>query len=432
MVFEPGGNTAGLFYQATPGGVPIELPFGLEMWGYASGTGFTEPQASVANVLTHHREQSARAPHFCSWETLAGRCPGELLEALRDGVGAQTTVTFALATSEEIYVAAHHTPYGEHPDIVCLRQGIWSATKSAGAGVALLFLAERYGAEILDLLVADLLEVTASHDGWKGVRLRDCFNMASGIGDLHPQPHPPDIFADYDMIYEGDSEPLKRYLRWFRAPSQLERVDAAFSCGSYPWEPGQVVRYRDQDFFVLAASLHALVKEREGSDADLWSLIERDVYDPIGLQHAVVNRTVEPDGSKGVPLLGGGLFLTLTEAARVAALYHRLGEHAGQQLLHRASVEEIVDPSLVKGLPTGMHNEAGEIRYHMGFWHRPFRTRGGRLLYLPTMFGYGGNEIVLLPNQMTAIRFGFDNPKDETAYDVMPLVRVASAWRAFD
>ena len=86
---------------------------------------------------------------------------------------------------------------------------------------------------------------------------------------------------------------------------------------------------------------------------------------------------------------------------------------------------EATDPHVAKGLATGIHNADGEIRYHLGFWHRPYRTRGGELLYLPAMFGYGGNEIVLLPNAMTAIRFGHDNPRDDESYDVTPLVRVA-------
>ena len=205
--------------------------------------------------------------------------------------------------------------------------------------------------------------------------------------------------------------PVQRYLRWFAAPSRVERLEAAFSHDNYSWGPGQVARYRDQDFFVLAAAMDALVKERDGTETALWPLIEQNVFRPIGLTHAVVNRTVEPDGSPGIPLLGGGLFLTLEEVACIAALYQALGEHAGEQLLHRASVNEATDPHIAKGLPTGLYNADGQLHYHMGFWHRPYRTRIGKLLHLPTMFGYGGTEIVLLPNAMTAIRFGHDDPR---------------------
>ena len=431
LVFRPDRSNAGLRYQASEGGVPIVLPFGLEVWGYAPCEWSPRPAPAGAISLARYREECVNSRRLRSWNELADHCPGDLLASVCNGHRAQTTVTCALATSSDIFATPYSTAHGEHPYLATLRQGIWSATKSAGAGVALFHLAERYGPEVFDARVADLLEVSAGHDGWNEVRLRDCFNMATGIGDLAPEAEPPAVFADYDMFWDGDSVPVRRYLRWFTAPSRAERLEAAFSHDSYPWGPGRVARYRDQDFFVLAAAMDALVKEREGANAALWPLIERDVYGPIGLAHAVVNRTVEPDGSPGIPLLGGGLFLTLEEVARVAALYHGLGEHAGKQLLHRASVIEATDPHAVKGLPTGLHNADGEIRYHMGFWHRPHRARDAKLRYLPAMFGYGGTEIVLLPNAMTAIRFGHDDPRDDTAYDVAPLVRVAEQLSPF-
>ena len=431
LVFEPGRSRAGLRYQATPGGMPLVLPFGLQAWGYAPCEWSQEPARNRAPALARYRGECSESRRLRPWSELADRCPLDLLDAVYAGYGVEATVTCALATSSEIFATAYHTPHGEHPNLAALRQGIWSATKSAGAGVALLHLAQRYGSEVLDLRVADLLEVTAEHDGWNRVRLRDCFNMATGIGDLAAQPEPPDIFADYDMVWDSDSVPVRRYLRWFTAPSRHERLAAAFSHDSYDWGPGQVVRYRDQDFFVLAAAMDALVKQREGASATLWELVEQNVYGPIGVPHAVVNRTVELDATPGIPLLGGGLFLTLDEAARIAGLYHALGQHAGEALLHRASVVEVTDPHVAKGLPTGMHTADGQIRYHMGFWHLPYRTRSGDLLHLPAMRGGGGNEIVLLPNAMTAIRFAHDDPRDDETYDVTPLIRVAEQLSAF-
>ena len=431
LIFGSDRSSAGLRYQATQGGVPIVLPFGLEIWGYAPCEWSQQPTPAGTTTSAPYRNERTNLRRLRPWNDLAEHCPDDLLAAVCDGYGAQSAVTCALATSSDIFATPYYTVNGEHPNLATLRQGIWSATKSAGAGLALFHLAERYGPEVFDVRVADLLEVTAEHDGWSEVCLRDCFNMASGIGDLAPEAEPPGIFADYDMFWDTDSVPVQRYLRWFAAPSRAERLEAAFSHDSYPWGPGQVARYRDQDFFVLAAAMDALVKEREGTNAGLWPLIEQDVYGPIGVTHAVVNRTVEPDGSPGMPLLGGGLFLTLEEVACIAALYQALGEHAGEQLLHRASVVEATDPHTAKGLPTGLHNADGQIRYHMGFWHRPYRTRDGKLRYLPTMFGYGGTEIVLLPNSMTAIRFGHDDPRDDTSYDVTPLVRVAEQLSAF-
>ena len=208
LVFDPGQSSAGLRYQATPGGVPLVLPNGLTVWGYAPCEWSPEPAPTDAGAVTRFRDEGEPVRRrLRRWDDLADRCPAELLDAVCDGYGTQTAVSCALATSSEIFATPYHTPHGEHPSLATLRQGIWSATKSAGAAVALFYLAKRYGPEVLDLRVADLLEVSAEHDGWNEVRLRDCINMASGIGDLGPKPEPPDIFADYDMFWDGDSVP---------------------------------------------------------------------------------------------------------------------------------------------------------------------------------------------------------------------------------
>ena len=67
----------------------------------------------------------------------------------------------------------------------------------------------------------------------------------------------------------------------------------------------------------------------------------------------------------------------------------------------------------------------------MGFWHLPYRSRAGELLYLATMLGYGGNLVILCPNRMTAIRFAHDSPAAQADYDPLVLPRIADALEPF-
>ena len=57
---------------------------------------------------------------------------------------------------------------------------MFSVTKSLGAAVALLRLAQKYGDEVFDLKIKDYVPVTAGHDGWERVTFGDALNMATG------------------------------------------------------------------------------------------------------------------------------------------------------------------------------------------------------------------------------------------------------------
>ena len=277
-----------LRFQWSEGGIPYHLPHGLHGWGSAAC------RWRVADGAHPSRDPSSGDDGFrwLSWNDLRDRCPGELVDSVHRGPGADTVVITALATAGgEMHATAGRTRWGDHPYPSAIRHGIWSASKSAGAGVAALHLAERYGAEILDLPVADLLDVTASHDGWAEVCLRHCYDMATGIGDEGPAASPPAIFADYDIDPVQFPVQAERYQRWFTAPSRAQRLDAVFRHPSYPWPPGTVARYRDQDFFTLTACLDALVKRREGPSVHLWELMREAVYAPLGIRDAPVNRT---------------------------------------------------------------------------------------------------------------------------------------------
>lgn len=429
-----GGDGAGfelspLRFQVSEGGIPYNLRTDLRGWGSAECRWEAPVEMRAGPDPNPHHD--GRPLGWRGWSDLPPTCSRKLADTVHRGSGPDTVVINALATVDDIYATDGQTPWGVHPYPAAIRHGIWSASKSAGAGIAALHLAQRYGPEIFDLRVVDLLEVNANHDGWDDVRLRHCYDMASGIGDAGREPEPPCIFADYDIDPVAYPVEAERYQRWFAAPSKAERLEAVFRHPSYPWPPGTVARYRDQDFFTLTACLDALVKQREGPDASLWEMVCEAVYAPIGVSAPPVNRTREPDAKPGLPLLGGGLFLTVKETARIARLYHDQGVHAGQSLLHREKTIEATDPRTPKGLPTGLHTTDGEIRYAMGLWHLPYRTATGALLYLATMRGYGGNLVILLPNRMTAIRFAHDPPEVEADYDPLVLVRIADAIEPF-
>ena len=121
--------------------------------------------------------------------------------------------------------------------------------------------------------------------------------------------------------------------------------------------------------------MDAFLKRREGPGASLWDMLVREVFEPIGAFHVPSLRTIEPDGSRGVPLLSYGLFLTVDDVAKLATLLQSGGRHEGQQILHPAKLAEaLYRTSPDAGLPVGWKFRAGAGRYHLSFWSMPYRT----------------------------------------------------------
>jgi CubicO group peptidase (beta-lactamase class C family) len=210
------------------------------------------------------------------------------------------------------------------------------------------------------------------------------------------------------------------------AKSIQDKLDIVFSYGNYPWKPGEVARYNSINTFVLGVAMDAFLKSQQGAQADIWDMVIEEVYRPIGIWHAPILRTVEPDGSRGLPIFGYGLYPTADDIAKVAQLYHDGGSHDGEQLLHPARLATALHRIEGAGLPNGDRNAIGEFRYSYSFWALPYRTTGDDLMMVPYMTGYGGNLVVVMPNGITAFRL-----MDAFNYDVESLTRVGEALRPF-
>ena len=173
------------------------------------------------------------------------------------------------------------------------------------------------------------------------------------------------------------------------------------------------------------------LKAKEGPGADLWSMPQVEVYGPIGIRIAPTNRTIEPDGTPGQPLMAYGYYPTLGDLVKIAGLYQDRGRHGGQQILDPAGLDRLLGQGGTLGLPTGEHSAAGETRYFMGFWHAAFRAAKGCSVTLPQMDGWGGNYVVLMPNGMTGIRLAKDWDGGPAVSDTSGMAAVADRLTSF-
>ncbi len=220
--------------------------------------------------------------------------------------------------------------------------------------------------------------------------------MATGIGNGGDQYQPNDI-------NDGYLDPS--YAHWYEARSVKDKVAALLRDGRrYPWAPGKVARYRDQDMFVLGVAMDAFLKSKEGPSADIWSLLESEVFTPLGIHYAPVNRTIEPDGTAGQPLMAYGYYPTVGDMVRIARLYQNGGKLGGAQILYGPRLDAMRAGTAPRGLPTGEKLSFGETTYTNAFWVAPYVSARGCRIYYPRMIGWGGNIVALMPHGLTGIR----------------------------
>ena len=392
----------GLRYQV----VTQTAPYYVTDWFVAWGT----LPARFEEASIEHEELEPRLP-MKSWAELEALVGAEVLEAF----DAPEVILRGLVLDGILYRSECRTPYGPLPYCDDTRFGIWSVTKTAGNSLAMLRLAEKYGPDVFGLRLLDYVDLEPPDDGWNDVTFGDALNMATGLGEGSETVDPNNSSDGY----------LDRYEEWYDVPSANEKIAAILSGSKHSWGPGKVFRYRDQDMFLLGAAIDGFLKVHEGEDADIWDFVQREIYRAVGIPHAPINKTLEPDGSDGLPLIAGGYYPTLEDLARIATLIHNDGAHDGRQILHREKLAEMMYETDVRGL--GFGTSGGT--YHMGMWHRPFEASPECQIELHSMSGWGGHRVLMLPNGLTAIHISREDPAARSSGGLSEMAAVAHAIR---
>ena len=363
----------------------------------------------------------ARRTPIQSWAELEQSYDPKELDRIDVTANRKNITLSGLIIDDMVYARGCRTRSGDYPYCEQMRHGVYSVSKSLGALVAMLRLAQKYGDGVFDLRITDYVDIDSSHPGWRKVTFGDALNMATGIGDIEPQ--------RVSGYVETDSTALAGNIFTARTTNEKLKLIAAF--GNYPWGPGEVFRYRSSDTFALTVAMDRFIKSQEGPDADLWSLITREVLKPIGIDHLPVLHTTEPGGARGIPLLDVGMLPTLDEVAKLVKLLRNGGRHRGEQILSRQRLDQALGNATPQGLPTGWPVKDGETYYHMALWLHPFKAQSGRLVRIPAMSGAGGNYLIFMPNGITAFRFADGRYNNPGTWDSTGLRKVADYIRPF-
>jgi hypothetical protein len=268
------------------------------------------PEASVALTSRFEQELARRVP-VRPWRELRAviKSGQKFPESRFSGSGA---VADAVLLNGTLYLSHCPTSLGELPYCDWQRFGMWSATKSGIGRLLLLYMAKRFGDQIYDYRIADLVEEAHTNPVWSEVTLGSAVNMATGIGEGST-----DRSAKIPETYDVS------YMDWYAASTLRDKIDLTIARPrKYPWGLNEVFRYRDQDPFILGIALQRLLSKETGSGAQLLDELQKDVLTPIGISELPV-QTV-PDSRQ--PLMESGLYATFDDLAKIATLYQADGK----------------------------------------------------------------------------------------------------------
>ncbi|TXH36371.1 MAG: hypothetical protein E6Q98_11810 [Rhodospirillaceae bacterium] len=439
-----GGRISKLQYQIVQQTSPYNVVDYFTAWGTipagvtktveASGAADRGLPVNLGKLKATYQKDLDERLRIKSWDDLGNRVGAAKLKDFDSAMPPSDLLVSGLYVDGTLYLKECNSAAGPLPYCDRQRFGVWSIGNSLTNLVALLRLGQKYGPEIYREKIVDYVRPGYNADDWADVTFADALNMATGIGRGSTKRDPNNIADGY--IDEA-------YGRWYDARGVQQKLDWLFKDGKkYPWKPGEVARLRDEDMFLLGVAIDRLVKRKEGAQADIWSLLMKEVYGPIGIQYAPTDRTIEAKGEGaytakgGQPLTAFGYYPTLGDMVKIAQLLQYRGWHAGQLLLDdeklgELQVAKVGADNKLRGLPTGNFNKYGEVTYAWSLWQAPFDSPEGCTLRIPQMDGWGGNYVVMMPGRITAIRLGKSWKPDANVADTTGMMQVANRLTSF-
>lgn len=390
------GEVSDLVFQI----VSMTAPFYVEDYFTAVGKAAASLTATEIENEDEIRETYARsiadAEKLASWTDFAEKFGEDNAATFDTDINADEIAVDGIAVDGTFYLKSCPTVAGELPYCDRQRFGVWSVTKAAGNAAAMLRLAEKFGPEVFDEKLADHITEAKGMAGWEEVTFGDMLNMASGMG-WGPQEEKP---------YQVNDPFGDPYYAWYEAKTVAEKIDATLRATSpYSWGPGKVARYRDDDMFLLGVAMSRFIEAKGEPYADIWELVSREVYEPIGIHYAPINRTIEADPKDDQPLMAYGFYPTISDLVKIARLFQNDGKFGDEQILNARMLADIMPAEEPAGLRTG---DPQRPFYRKAFWRGHMESRNGCGFYYPVMLGWGGNFLPIFSGDVFAIRLARD------------------------
>jgi hypothetical protein len=373
------------------------MNFKLDMWGQVSATyspGTIANGRAIENA--HASEVVGRLPTkpFAALERDYPHCGIDLEKFTQRFKSPADITAYGLFINGVNYVSGCQTRYGAYAFCEKMRLPSYSLAKSSFAGLALMWLGQKYGPGVYGQLVREFVPEYVRGGDWSSVTFNNVSDMATGNY----------ISAGYEV-----DENSRQESAFLTAESYSAKIVDAFAPFPHKAAPGTRWVYQSHASFILTQAMNAYLERQQGSGADLFDAIRDHVFKPIHVSQGGLTTLRTGNSATGKPFGSHGLFFTQDDIAKIGDLLNNSGGVInGTQVLDpvrlRESLFRTADPAKLGvavpdlGKPAVPHT----WRYHNQFWAK-YMTAAEFPQYrcnfwVPHMSGYGGNTVLLLPN----------------------------------
>lgn len=338
----------------------------------------TRPELTSAPAEERHRDHTAHRLPVKSYAELESDFPKVDVGAFYGGsrVSEEHITTAGLIINNIHYSSGCPTRAGEHGACEDLSVPSYSLAKSLVGGLALMRLEKLYPGAV-HARVADLLPACAD---WGSASLADILNMTTGR------------YGSAKLYSDENSDATAE--QFFLATTHQQKIN--YSCKAWPERapPGETWVYHTTDTYILGAAINAFLRKHRGDGADYYEELITPLWKSIALSASSdsIRRTRD---STAQAFTGFGLTLLPDDIARLGVALNQgaFDDQLDRKMLFKAMQR---DPTRYKdNLPVG-----GMLYYQHGFWAIDVTGLLGCAdpLLIPYMSGYGGINLLMMPN----------------------------------
>lgn len=254
----------------------------------------------------------------------------------------------------------------------------YSTAKTLFAALAAMRLEKIYPGS-KDTFIADYIPECRNDTRWSDVTLSHALNMVTG-----------NFGSDKDRDDEASEETDASF---FFSDTHIGKV--SYACTAWPRQaaPGTHWVYHTTDTYLLGTAMSTLLQEKQGENADLYRDIVLPLWADMNLNPAieVISRSYD---DKQQAFTGFGMSLIPDDIARLGTALNR-GTFSQQldSTMYNSAMQRLPQPQ-------GSYPVDGLFYYKNGFWALDAQELLGcdTPTLVPFMSGYGGINVVMMPN----------------------------------
>jgi hypothetical protein len=379
FLFKSDGSISNVAYQI---GSETCMYFKFDMWGVAGAEYIPATLESAQGVIESHVKEIANRLPVKPISQLLIDYPGVDINQFNGGdvINPKDMTVFGFVIDGVNYVGGCETRFGPYPYCEVLDLPSYSLAKTLFAGMGLMYLEKQYP-NIKDERIADHVPECRASGNWMDVSFENALDMATG---------------NYQSIqWEDDEWSVAMNNQFFIPETHARKINFACNAMLRKLEPGSRWIYHTSDTYILGTAMNNFLKNNKNKTADSFNDAFIPAWESLNLS-PVTKRSLRSYDDRLQPVTGYGLTLHHDDIARMAmALTKR---NSGMEAIVNAPMFNAAMQRVPEDRGLSAINKL--YRYNNGFWAYNISEQLGckKDVWLPFMSGYGGINVVMMPN----------------------------------